>query len=185
MSIIAEALRKADKDSRKHRGTKDPSSEPSISQFEPSYSGHRTRSNNKVTPVAIIFVMFAVLFIGAGISYFFFRNHEQAAKPQSSYTTASDLTPFSKYLLMDAQNARTETPVEKNEPVQKMPVVEIEKMPVLSGIMFEADNTPLAVIDNQVMREGENLGNLKVLKITSNSADVEFNGTAHTLYIKR
>ncbi len=54
---------------------------------------------------------------------------------------------------------------------------------VVNGIMWDKDN-PLAIINDDVVKVGDKLGDLKVVEITKTSVILEQNGERHTLGLK-
>lgn len=156
MSIITEALKKAEKDSEVLR--------------LPA-GVHRKRHISKP-----FLVFFAILSLG---SVFFYIITKNANTIQTSAQVPE---------VIKVEEVKQDI-VKKPRDIVKKPVETTEgdaptAAATLSGIMY-VKNKPLAVINDIMMEEGEEIGGIRVVKIRSASVDIERNGRILTLRIKR
>ncbi|MCK4464038.1 MAG: hypothetical protein KAU58_06985 [Candidatus Omnitrophica bacterium] len=148
MSIIAEALKKAEKNS---------------AVLRPPAGLHRKRPISK-----FFLIFFAILSSGSVYFYIITKNANtiQATNQVSEVIKIEEIK-------QDIVKKPAET-TERNAVTA----------PSLKGIMH-AKNKPLAVINDIMMGEDEEIGDIKVVKIRPASVDVERNGRILTLRLKR
>ncbi len=156
MSIITEALKKAEKDSvvlRTPTGL------------------HRKRHTSK-----FFLIFFAILSLGS--IYFYI-----ITKDTDTIQTTSQPPEIIKI-----EEVKQDI-VEKPQSILEKPAQITERNALtatttLNGIMY-AKNKPLAVINDIMMEEGEEIGDIRVVKIRPASVDVERSGRILTLRLKR
>jgi len=106
----------------------------------------------------------------------------QITKPQ--VIEVKTVLPESSKQDADAQekSVKTVKPAVRFIPVK--PAAAQESSYKLTGIMISPGKIPLAVINNQIVKEGEVLGKLKIVKINNESVDILNNGSPQTLSLR-
>ncbi len=155
MSIITEALKKAEKDSVVLR---------------PPAGSHRRR------PISKFFLIFFVI-LSLGSIYFYI-----IAKDRDTIKTTSQPQDTIK-----TEEVKQDIALRPRS-IFRRPAEIIERNVItattLNGIMY-VKNKPLAVINDIMMGEGEEIGDIRVVKIRPASVDVERSGKILTLRLKR
>ncbi len=141
-----------------------------------------TNTTDKIQPQktklsAKLFFVYALILIGGlFLSHIIFKLLGQKVvrtQPQKEVTA-----------IAQTQQSILPTPL----PVKPAPLIEEQKKPevnfILNGIFF-SDNDGYALVNNQIIRENDSVDGAKVIKITSNSVQLDNQGTVITLNTQR
>lgn len=176
MSVIQEALKKAEKESIVRVEKKFVKVPESV--YEPA---PKPKAVQKYLSRSFLIVLFCGLAVLSGIAYFIINPSPRPA----------DIAVIEEILPVKADIAIGDISVDTQPP----PAAAIfentysysnkkTETPLLSGIMYSGEK-PFAVINNVMIKEGEKIGDVRVVKIDTSSVDVETKGSVLTLRLNR
>ncbi len=157
MSIINEALKKTEQ--YIHTNTAD-KIQPQKTKFSPK-----------------LFLIYTLILIsGLFLSHIIFKLLGQKVVKTQPQKEITAVTQTQQSILPTPLPVKTVLPTEE----QKKPEVNY----ILNGIFF-SDNDGYALVNNQIIREDDSVDGAKVIKITSNSVQLDNQGTVITLNTQR
>ncbi|MFQ5953122.1 MAG: hypothetical protein ACE5JK_06940 [Candidatus Omnitrophota bacterium] len=188
MSIISEALKKAQARRLFKKGKNNPDTTPSpetnpeqyLDEMVKAEKERKTETRKVGRAISVALVLFIVLVLG-GTTYFLLTAKTKAppkptprAVPSPKKTVTRRTPPVKPQAVKPAVSA----PVEEEIPVEEKPTVkkpvEVKEyqrvyvatpdLPILSGIMYSPTN-PQAIIDGELYTEGETVRGYKIKKI--------------------
>jgi len=178
MSIITEALKKAEEESQKDFKKADKTDGAAFEEFYKEIS-KPVREKSKINVLRSFLIILASALFLTLISLMIITRNEKPVEIAS--IPASQLLPETQdKSIIEKPQVSDEI---KDEIIEKPIQYEMKKEIVLNGIMY-SKNKPLAVINDLVVKEGEEISDIKILKIKPSSVDIETNGEVKTLYIK-
>jgi len=200
MSIIADALKKAEQSSRNAKDAKRPVTQPKkpVIKIEPAartkkrfFLGAGKFKFEALRPVLYIgIVLTAFVFAGFLSAYLLRRNPSE--RPRA---TPSPGVPFSDTAIGGEQKESSSYAMFPEQVVQKtktppltLPAVvtltEVNEAIRLNGIMYTAE-APLAVINNNIWNEGENIGKFIIQEIGEDFVRISARGQEFVIRLKR
>jgi hypothetical protein len=180
MSIISDALKKAQSRSSKKNEPEDVSNATDAEVLAMLESTKKTASRSPRRPILLIGIILVFLLMGG---VFFLMQMLRSLKPAQSKPVTTGVAVPARTRPIPARTTRTDV-VKRITPKAPVPVVKKEEpappevkkepmyfqpevpsdMPVLSGIMYSPTN-PQAILDGNMVGEGEKVGFFTVQKI--------------------
>ena len=199
MSIIQQALKKAEKESKQKRNSPPAKDLAELSIDQKSFSGQYDKAPKNYNPVWASIIIIAIVSISAYFIAGFFKSAAPlpvSKAPETPSSNAPESSPLPEDKNIPAEKILAE-PDEENVPtgtLQKEPMPpeiataqpsaadDISNV-VLSGIMYSS-RLPYAVINDSLRKEGDMIDGAKIVKIRQKTVEIEKNGRVFTLKLQ-
>ena len=158
MSIIYDALKKLE-------GKKTNPSSENISQGINSLAGKGEKSLSKIRIISLLIAGLLLVSLGLFAVSFIFSHKEQIAQKEEIKTPVVDkieIDPKRVYKISGFKSQAAEEAILEEEPVQEY---------ILEGIIFDP-KAPFALINGKVIKESDNLDNLRIDKISKSKVEM-------------
>jgi len=183
MSAINDALKKAKEESQKNQTLKITKSLDSARIEAPKKEVHTPQKRKVILLAVLSFILLCIL----ALPILFPKINKIATLSSAPNNETASV----KELIASKVEMLKSVPEEKpkvRQPIEAAPAPSSVPSPpsdiILNGIMYSAKN-PVAVINDELITEGEKIGGVKVIEIRRDSVDVEKDGSLITLSLKK
>ena len=182
MSVINDALKKAKEESQKNQILRTTKLLDPVHPKAPEEKAHPPQKRKVIILTVLSFVLFGILILPL-VS----QKLNKIATPPVPKNETTSLTQVIA-LKADSLTQKAEEKSKVRQPIEAASAPSITPSPssgiTLNGIMYSAKN-PVAVINDELLTEGEKIGDVKVIEIRRNSVDIEKAGSLITLSLTR
>ena len=183
MSVINDALKKAKEESQKNQTLKTTKSMDSARTKAPKKEAHPPQKRNVTLLAVLSFILLGIL----ALPILYPKINKMATLVASSNNEETSV----KELIASQVDMVKSVPEEKSkvrQPIEAAPAPSSTPSPpsdiILNGIMYSAKN-PVAVINDELLTEGEKIRGITVVEIRRDSVDIEKDGYLITLSLKK
>ena len=180
MSIISEALKKAQKE-RAKRHDREKSAEDSTDKLfqEATFTIQRVPDERSTgSKVFLVIVSLVIILALAGGSFFYFSRPSSGEKPLVAPARPEKKAAVAPPVVPKVEEKTPVAPIVPTPAENNVTMDTFKKLPTLNGIMY-SENQPQAIINGVMVSEGEDVDGFSVLKIypekvTLSSGDNDF-----------
>ena len=189
MSVINDALKKAKEESQKNQTPKINKLLESARAKSPKKEVHPPNKRKVILLAVLSFVIITTIVLPILYGRITKITTPQPIKNETTPPpTEVTLSPEVIALKADRLKLKAEEKAKPRQPIETAPAPSSTPSPssdvILNGIMYSAKN-PVAVINDELITEGEKIGDVKVIEIRRDSVDVEKAGSIITLSLKK